>query len=193
MVPGPSLGPRGELAGDGESAGRFPDGRYLFFCRDQRSYWIEASVVDDLRRLETSRFGQRSAAEELEPLLVAGNPDQARQRFKAIRERETNRFFVDEAEFNALGYRLLQRQKTGEAQAVFEMNTVAFPGSWNAWDSLGESLMIGDQSERAEQCYEKSLALNPASPSGRENLARLRSTRLGNELDGNNETRAAKP
>jgi Tol biopolymer transport system component len=54
------------------------------------------------------------------------------------------------------------------------MNTEAFPGSWNTWDSLGESLLGRNEFDKAETCYNKSLALNPDSQSGRDAINRIR-------------------
>ena len=30
-----------------------PDGKYLFFSRNQQSYWIDAAVIEDLRPKDT--------------------------------------------------------------------------------------------------------------------------------------------
>jgi ankyrin repeat protein/tetratricopeptide (TPR) repeat protein len=158
-----------------------PDGKYLFFNRDQKSHWIDASIIDDIRQIEVARFGQTSAAEALEPLLTAGKIEEARARFNTLRTTEMKNFFIDEAEFNALGYRFLQQRNLPAAVAVMEMNTAAFPDSWNAWDSLGEALMVSGYNERAEQAYEKSLTLNPENQNGREKLRVLRSERLGGQ------------
>ena len=66
--------------------------------------------------------------------------DAARRRFRELLAAGEREFFIDETAFNALGYSFLQQQgKLAEAIAVFEMNSEAFPGSWNAWDSLGEA------------------------------------------------------
>jgi glyoxylase-like metal-dependent hydrolase (beta-lactamase superfamily II) len=92
---------------------------------------------------------------------------------------------VSDSEINALGYRLLRQEgKTAEAIAVFTLNTEAFPQSWNVWDSLGEALWNSGETDKAETCYEKSLALNPESPSGMAALSQLR----GHKLDSQGET-----
>lgn len=96
---------------------------------------------------------------------------------------------INEREINALGYRFLQQEKkTAEAIAVFTLNTEAFPQSWNVWDSLGEAYFWhADERDKAETCYEKSLALNPQSPSGKASLSQLR----GYKLDAQRETATA--
>jgi Tol biopolymer transport system component len=70
--------------------------------------------------------------------------------------------------------------------AVFEMNAEAFPQSWNVWDSLAEAYMWGlSNKEKAEEYYQKSLDLNPASQSAKDNLSQIR----GYKLDAQRETK----
>ena len=79
-----------------------------------------------------------------------------------------------EKQVNRVGYWLLEKKRPKEAIAVFERNTADHPDSWNAWDSLGEAFADDGQKERAVAAYEKSVKLNPASPSGAEALKKLR-------------------
>ena len=134
-----------------------------------------------------SWVGQRSTASEIERIVNASGIEPARRRFKELQGKEAKAFYLDEREMNFLGYRLLQNGKLQEAIAVFEMNTVAFPQSWNAWDSLAEAYMFNGYSDKAEACYEKSLGLNPESVSSRTGLSRLR----GYRLDAQGETKEA--
>jgi hypothetical protein len=130
----------------------------------------------------------KPAAEEIESVLRRSGKDAARVRFEEIRSNLTHEFYVDEREFNALGYKLLRDQNAGpDAVAVFEMNTEAFPDSWNVWDSLAEAYMWAmDDNEKAEVYYRKSLDLNPGSQSAKDNLSLLR----GYKLDAESETKA---
>lgn len=164
-----ALGPEVNTPGMEVLPSLSPDGKVLFFSRGFRVFWIDASVVRD-------RDGKGSAAEEVEKALASGGVDKARARFAAVRRgTEAAVFFVDEAELNALGYRLLQAGKVAEAVAVLEMNAEAFPASWNVWDSLGEALAMAGERERAINCYVRSVELNPGNQNGQDALARLRS------------------
>ena len=49
---------------------------------------------------------------------------------------------LTEAAMNSMGYQLLRLEKVDDAIEVFLQNTVDFPNSGNAWDSLAESYMI---------------------------------------------------
>ena len=132
------------------------------------------------------RVGLKSASEEIEGVLRQSGTDAARARFREIRIRLANEYYVDEGEFNALGYKLLRNESTvREAVAVFEMNTEAFPQSWNVWDSLAEAYVWGlDDKQKAEEYYQKSLELNPGSQSAKDNLSQIR----GYKLDAQGET-----
>jgi tetratricopeptide (TPR) repeat protein len=74
-----------------------------------------------------------------------------------------------ERHINALGYRLLEDNKTEEAVGIFEFMVSEYPESANAYDSLGEAYMTAGQKEQAIKNYQKSLKLNP----GNDNAARM--------------------
>lgn len=69
-----------------------------------------------------------------------------------------------EAQLNAYGYQLLNEKRNREALAIFIRNTKEHPGSWNAWDSLGEAYATLGDTTKAAANYKKALALtkNPA-------------------------------
>ena len=123
----------------------------------------------------------KSAAAALERTLREKGVDAALAEFRG-RVLGNKDYHLDEREINALGDSLLYREgKIAEAVAVFTLNTEAFPESWNAWDSLGEAQGAAGQWDEAEKGYEKSLALNPGSPSGRAALSQLRGFKLDDE------------
>jgi len=152
---------------------------------------LKSSVVLDNFRQNITDFWRSDmmpAATEIEGILRQSGPDAARARFQEIRTRLTREYDIDEREFNALGYRFLQQEdKIPEAIAVFEMNTQAFPESWNVWDSLAEAYRNGGDRDKAELYYAKSVALNPDNVNGRNNLSELR----GYKLDMQGQTKEA--
>jgi Flp pilus assembly protein TadD len=68
---------------------------------------------------------------------------------------------------------LIEKNNLDPAVFVFEKNVEPYPGSWNAWDSLGEVLAKAGRKERAIETTRKSLELNPTSKNGRAMLERL--------------------
>jgi CubicO group peptidase (beta-lactamase class C family) len=85
---------------------------------------------------------------------------------------------LNEYEVNDLGYRLLSIGKLSEAKALFHLNTVLFPDSWNVYDSYGEALMYSGERAAAIAMYKKSVELNPGNEGGKNALLRLRGEQI---------------
>ena len=75
---------------------------------------------------------------------------------------------------NTWGYSLLKEGKNKEALAVFKLNTLLYPDSWNAFDSYGEALLKSGEKQEAIKMYEKSVELNPKSETGKKILQQLK-------------------
>jgi tetratricopeptide (TPR) repeat protein len=95
-----------------------------------------------------------------EGLLGAGLIDEAIAMFEA-RDDDTARIKINEDDVNATGYELVQSGKLEQAAQLFEINTLVFPHSANAFDSLGETHMKLGENEKAIACFKKALSLNP--------------------------------
>ncbi|MFI5218558.1 MAG: serine hydrolase [Bacteroidia bacterium] len=75
---------------------------------------------------------------------------------------------------NEKGYDILSQKDYGKAIDLFTMNTIAFPKSSNAFDSLGEAYMMKGDKALAIKNYEKSLELNPENGNAKDMLEELR-------------------
>jgi len=79
---------------------------------------------------------------------------------------------IDEERINMLGYEYLVNEKNIDmAIIIFSFNTQAFPGSFNAFDSLGEAYLAQGDNKLARQNYKKSLQLNPNNARAKKMLA----------------------
>jgi tetratricopeptide (TPR) repeat protein len=78
-----------------------------------------------------------------------------------------------EGALNAFGYQVLEKDAVG-AITVFKLNAEAFPQSGNVWDSLAEAYMKAGDVKKAEENYEKSLALDPTNENAKEVLKKIR-------------------
>ncbi len=153
---------------------------------DERFSFIEKELDRPASELEDQhenvleklwRVGQLSVADEIG--RVAGESGAAAARTRWVEVRHDNAYYVDENELNALGYRLLLRErKVAEALAIFEMNTQAFPDSWNVWDSYAEAHWWIDDQEGVERNYRKALALNPEAESALRAISQIEGYRL---------------
>jgi CubicO group peptidase (beta-lactamase class C family) len=74
---------------------------------------------------------------------------------------------------NGKGYNLLSNKKFSQAIEIFKLNTLAFPTSANAFDSLGEAYMEAGEKILAIENYKKSLLLNPDNKNAEEMLKSL--------------------
>jgi CubicO group peptidase (beta-lactamase class C family) len=100
--------------------------------------------------------------------------DRAVQTFKQLKQKEPSSPIIKEAEFNAIGYEFLGKQKIAQAISIFRLNVEAHPNSANVYDSLGEGYMMNGEKELAIKSYEKSLELDPKNTNAVEMLKKLR-------------------
>lgn len=87
--------------------------------------------------------------------------DEGVKEYKRIKSEESSKYIMREAELNDLGYFYMSNNKLDEAVAVFRLNIETYPLDANAYDSMGEALMIKGDKEGAIINYKKSLELNP--------------------------------
>jgi beta-lactamase regulating signal transducer with metallopeptidase domain len=131
---------------DGDAIRR-PEGVVL--SAESRKYWSNPRKRD------------QSAAYLIEQWLEVSGIDEASRAYEALAARPPDQrgLYIEEGEFNQLGYRLLNAGRSRDAIAVFKMNVLAFPASWNVYDSLGEAYLSTGDLERARANYGRSLEL----------------------------------
>ncbi|MCP4962855.1 MAG: hypothetical protein GY925_26765, partial [Actinomycetia bacterium] len=150
------------------TAGRFP---YL----DRLGFDAFLAEEEQQRRNVAAfwRQLQISAADEVERALAEAGPEAAAARFEAVRADPSDGYYLDEDEFNSLGYRLIRAASLDAAVAVLRINVELFPESWNVHDSLGEAYAFAGQPENARESFGRSLKLNPDNRNSRQWLQRL--------------------
>ncbi|MBR9758654.1 MAG: class A beta-lactamase-related serine hydrolase [Algicola sp.] len=80
---------------------------------------------------------------------------------------------LSEIDLNAKGYEMIKRGLYNKAVALFTLETLYFPKSYDAYDSLGEAYMKDGNINHAIENYQKSLALNPQNTNATEMLKQL--------------------
>lgn len=106
-------------------------------------------------------------------ILNTKGVDPAVQYFNAFFTAEPQVPMFSEAEMNQAGYEYLQAGKTREAIELFRLNTIAYPDSWNVYDSYGEALLKDGQEKLAIKNYEMSLEINPDNENAKKILNEL--------------------
>lgn len=82
-----------------------------------------------------------------------------------------------ENSLNGYGYALLEQKDTGGAIQVFQLNATEFPQSGNVWDSLAEAYLKAGEKMKAEENYEKAVALDPKNENAKEMLKKIRESK----------------
>jgi len=140
---------------------------------------IEAMLpweVPQIEQVKTAILKQKqgSAADVLGKALADGGlPAAEKALVQLSSRREHGGPVFDEADFNALGYRLLEENSLEFALYVFTKNVQLYPGSSNAYDSLGEAFVKAGRKAEAIESYRRSLALNPGNANARSKLKDL--------------------
>ena len=129
--------------------------------------WITMIYTNIIKKLKPS------AAEKLGEILRRSGYEPAKDDIHVLLSRKTRYYFV-EAEFNILGYNLINEGKLNVAIEAFKITVGLYPDSWNAYDSLGEAYALAGSKDLAIANYEQSLKLNPDSPSGTNALKQLK-------------------
>ena len=137
---------------------------------------LENQHQSNVNTLWMHLVGGESAAEVLARVFEDGDHGSAIAAYREMLPARGEKYFFDENQINALGYRLMGQDRLDDAIAVFRINVEVFPDAWNPHDSLGEAYMTSGQLDLAIASYERSLELNPDNDNAVAMLQRLRSS-----------------
>jgi transglutaminase-like putative cysteine protease len=140
----------------------------LFFDKDGQGNitGMRIDAVDSFQRGEL-------AASIIEQTIEKQGLEAGIKQYPALKATAGKEVFFNETSFNQLGYRYLNAGKLNEAIEVFKLNVFAYPGSFNAFDSLAEAYMKNKQNDLAIENCKKSLQLNPKNESALKMLEKL--------------------
>ena len=109
---------------------------------------------------ESNGFGLSPSVKLLRAGLEKSGYKNAIGQVKKIKK-SNKAFTLNEDEVNDWGYALIKQNRTADALEIFKLNVSLYPGSANAFDSLGETYAaLGDKAQAIKN-YEKSVELNP--------------------------------
>jgi tetratricopeptide (TPR) repeat protein len=98
-------------------------------------------------------------------LRAPGGGARALADLRAARQGKKASSVPPEAVINAIGYELLQGDRTADAIGVFELNVEAYPGSANTLDSLSDGYLAAGDKVKALEYARKALAALPGDTS----------------------------
>jgi tetratricopeptide (TPR) repeat protein len=118
---------------------------------------------------------KQSGAEKLYKVIHDSGIQSALQTFDALKNAKGADYDLGETELNTLGYQLLYGDKrVTDSIAIFQLNTKEHPMSSNAFDSLGEAYWKSGDKDRAINCYQSAVKLDPANSHASEMLRQLK-------------------
>ena len=86
--------------------------------------------------------------------------DKALEGYLAIQKEDSTSAFLNQYDFNRLGYQFLNDEDYKDAIAVFKLNSALHPTSDNVYDSLAEAYAKSGDSLQALENYKKALKYN---------------------------------
>ena len=96
--------------------------------------------------------------------LKEGNYQMALNGFMKIKKQDSTSEFINEHDFNSIGYRHLRDENYDDAIEVFKLNVALHPTSSNVYDSLADGYRVSGDSLQAYTYYKKALELDPTNP-----------------------------
>ncbi|HUU38846.1 MAG TPA: ankyrin repeat domain-containing protein [Candidatus Desulfaltia sp.] len=164
---------KAEGLGFEEEAARLPLGEKYFYLRENGH---SDARIGEFHRGNLEAFWSQlveSAARLVQDAILAEGTESGMKKFAEIKTQK-GRYFVNERQFNSVGYRFLTMGRTDDAVAIFKMNVELFPESWNVYDSLAEAYAGKGDTGLAIQNYERSLELNPDNQNAKAQLKNLK-------------------
>lgn len=146
-----------------------------------RRYEIDTTKVTDAER---KQYGVETLAEQvvkernmnlksISEYHANGNSISKTLDFiKSEKKREEDSAYnLSEDGLNIFAYELLNAKKLNDALVIFRLNTALYPEAYNAFDSLGECLLLLGKKDEGFKAYKRSLELNPKNENARKILA----------------------
>jgi tetratricopeptide (TPR) repeat protein len=102
----------------------------------------------------------------LRELFATGKLKELEEKARRLVTDPRYRFVDFETKINEAGYDMMRKKQLKEALYVFELNAGLFPKSANVWDSFGEAYLALGNNDKASECYNKALQLDPSGATG---------------------------
>jgi len=102
-----------------------------------------------------------SIATEMYTIRNENGIDSAINFYNLNKLKNSDTYDFREQELNLLGYKLWSVKKIDEAIEIFKLNVAAYPGSSNAYESLGEAWLERGDKQMAAGSFNKSLSIDP--------------------------------
>ncbi|MGB2628404.1 MAG: serine hydrolase [Candidatus Acidiferrum sp.] len=116
---------------------------------------------------------KRSLSHDLGVTVAQKGVNAAISQYRGLKLANSPNYTFEENALNSLGGRLLDKDRTADAIAIFKLNIEEYPKSSNAYDSLGEAYSKDGQKGPAIESYRKAVELDPKNQNAVEKLKEL--------------------
>lgn len=99
--------------------------------------------------------------------LKEGEYEKALAGYLEIKKQDSTSSFINEWEFNSMGYKHIRKHDYEKAIGVLEINAALHPKSANVYDSLAEAYLLNNDSLQAYINYKKALDFFPENKSAK--------------------------
>lgn len=167
------------IASKGESDNHWHNGgtggyrTYICFNKSMQKGVVVLATGDDpsdigayLMYSDSLKVPKRSLSTELAQKIDLQGVESAKTFFKDSVINNLEEFSYGSYPLNRLGYSYLNKNSIDASFAVFEINMVIFPDSWNVYDSYAEALRRIGRLQESYENYQKSVELNPQNQGG---------------------------
>lgn len=120
-----------------------------------------ADAINNILENKPYKLPKMSIATEMYALRNTAGLDSAIQFYKTTRLQHAEDYDLSEQELNLLGYKLFST--IDEAIRIFQLNVDAYPQSTNSYESLGEAYLQIKDNEKAKECFNQSLKIDPTN------------------------------
>ena len=94
--------------------------------------------------------------------------------YKALQQKDSLDPTIQEWDLNRTGYKYLKANEFEKAKAIFKINIALYPEKSNVYDSMGAAFKKENDTLKAIEYYEKSIAINPENRNSVKNLKKLK-------------------
>ena len=94
--------------------------------------------------------------------------------YKALQQKDSLDPTIQEWDLNRTGYKYLKANEFEKAKAIFKINIALYPEKSNVYDSMGDAFKKENDTLKAIEYYEKSIAINPENRNSVKNLKKLK-------------------
>jgi tetratricopeptide (TPR) repeat protein len=94
--------------------------------------------------------------------------------YKALQKKDSLDPTIQEWDLNRTGYKYLKANEFEKAKAIFKINIALYPEKSNVYDSMGDAFKKENDTLKAIEYYEKSIAINPENRNSVKNLKKLK-------------------